>query len=399
MPQKKSVRFTVFPVHASADDGETSGADRTDSQSASAERESTTPIQGRETANGVDQVIDEPLDVIEDEVVLSEHSLDSNFANRESGAVEETDDTNDQGELSSHKLTFEEERDGVVIRTCIKKRNSDICRICHEVSGSELYTRVRDVPHQSMNEENVRSLICLPEDDTLGMEYNDVGPLESPCLCKGTIGMVHRSCLERWLTEARRYTCELCGFQYETVRVPRLSVFTSFYLWVCSPSGRGKMFLWELLQILVIAPLTVGSTYVTMLFIAEAIVSVNRCLSNTPRGQRLSNSRHCTWWRAASFAIQSLAPWGEGVAEPGSGLGAWIYVMAKPLRLLLSITSTTFLTFHMTATLLSLIDHFDAWCRWRQADSVVRLLETPPESRVRVIAEAPSIMDFDPILF
>jgi E3 ubiquitin-protein ligase MARCH6 len=39
-------------------------------------------------------------------------------------------------------------------------------------------------------------------------------PLFSPCLCTGSIGLVHQDCLEQWLEHSRKESCELCGAKY-----------------------------------------------------------------------------------------------------------------------------------------------------------------------------------------
>lgn len=36
-------------------------------------------------------------------------------------------------------------------------------------------------------------------------------PLLTPCHCRGTIGLVHKSCLETWLTVSRSDACDLCA--------------------------------------------------------------------------------------------------------------------------------------------------------------------------------------------
>ncbi|XP_061331617.1 E3 ubiquitin-protein ligase MARCHF3 isoform X2 [Pezoporus occidentalis] len=51
-----------------------------------------------------------------------------------------------------------------------------ICRICHEGSSQE--------------------------------------DLLSPCKCTGTLGTIHRSCLEHWLTSSNTSCCELCHFRF-----------------------------------------------------------------------------------------------------------------------------------------------------------------------------------------
>lgn len=58
-----------------------------------------------------------------------------------------------------------------------------ICRICHEGGGSE--------------------------------------GLLSPCYCTGTLGTVHQSCLERWLSSSNTSYCELCHTEFSVERRPR----------------------------------------------------------------------------------------------------------------------------------------------------------------------------------
>ncbi|KPP77838.1 E3 ubiquitin-protein ligase MARCH3-like [Scleropages formosus] len=45
--------------------------------------------------------------------------------------------------------------------------------------------------------------------------------LLSPCECTGTLGSVHRSCLERWLSASGTNFCELCHFQFSVQRKAR----------------------------------------------------------------------------------------------------------------------------------------------------------------------------------
>ncbi|OPJ62020.1 E3 ubiquitin-protein ligase MARCH3 isoform A [Patagioenas fasciata monilis] len=58
-----------------------------------------------------------------------------------------------------------------------------ICRICHEGSSQE--------------------------------------DLLSPCGCTGTLGTIHRSCLEHWLSSSNTSYCELCHFRFAVKRKPR----------------------------------------------------------------------------------------------------------------------------------------------------------------------------------
>ncbi|XP_031571165.1 E3 ubiquitin-protein ligase MARCH2-like [Actinia tenebrosa] len=58
------------------------------------------------------------------------------------------------------------------------------CRICHETGGKRGHQR-----------------------------------LIQPCLCSGTLGNVHRACIERWLTVTKTNKCTICEFQYKTKMV------------------------------------------------------------------------------------------------------------------------------------------------------------------------------------
>ncbi|XP_049790342.1 E3 ubiquitin-protein ligase MARCHF2-like [Schistocerca nitens] len=66
-------------------------------------------------------------------------------------------------------------------------------------------------------------------------------PLVSPCKCRGSMGMVHLSCLERWLSQHSRNYCELCLFEFPVTRIPRYSVARSLRLWFCHPRVRQSL--------------------------------------------------------------------------------------------------------------------------------------------------------------
>lgn len=63
--------------------------------------------------------------------------------------------------------------------------HSDVgmCRICHEGAGGET--------------------------------------LLSPCDCTGTLGKVHKSCLEKWLSSSNTSYCELCHTEFTIERRPQ----------------------------------------------------------------------------------------------------------------------------------------------------------------------------------
>ncbi|XP_032393313.1 E3 ubiquitin-protein ligase MARCH3 isoform X1 [Etheostoma spectabile] len=57
------------------------------------------------------------------------------------------------------------------------------------------------------------------------------GELLSPCECCGSLAMVHRTCLEHWLTASNSSHCELCHHQFALERLPK-----PFTEWLCAPS-------------------------------------------------------------------------------------------------------------------------------------------------------------------
>ncbi|XP_048418995.1 E3 ubiquitin-protein ligase MARCHF3 isoform X1 [Stegostoma tigrinum] len=52
-------------------------------------------------------------------------------------------------------------------------------------------------------------------------EPSDKESLLSPCECAGTLGTVHRSCLEQWLAASCSNHCEVCHFEFALERMPR----------------------------------------------------------------------------------------------------------------------------------------------------------------------------------
>ncbi|XP_062366195.1 E3 ubiquitin-protein ligase MARCHF2 isoform X3 [Cinclus cinclus] len=85
-------------------------------------------------------------------------------------------------------------KDGRLLSTVIKalgaQSDGPICRICHEGGNGE--------------------------------------GLLSPCDCTGTLGTVHKSCLEKWLSSSNTSYCELCHTEFVVERRPRPLTEVSF---------------------------------------------------------------------------------------------------------------------------------------------------------------------------
>ena len=43
---------------------------------------------------------------------------------------------------------------------------------------------------------------------------HDEGDLLSPCNCSGSVGLVHLTCLEKWLSTTGSQSCELCQYEF-----------------------------------------------------------------------------------------------------------------------------------------------------------------------------------------
>ncbi|KAL7301865.1 hypothetical protein TKK_0005469 [Trichogramma kaykai] len=128
--------------------------------------------------------------------------------------------------------------------------NADICRICH-------------MGHQAGTSTSSSSslLSSCVEARSSSSANLDLGHLVSACRCRGTVGLVHTKCLERWLTESGHQNCELCGYRYATVRVPKHGLLRSMIGWLKTFVATRQMLL-DSLYLLVSTPLAGFSAYV-----------------------------------------------------------------------------------------------------------------------------------------
>ncbi|XP_060830180.1 E3 ubiquitin-protein ligase MARCHF3-like [Bombus pascuorum] len=91
-------------------------------------------------------------------------------------------------------------------------------------------------------------------------------PITYPCKCKGTMGAIHLKCLEHWLEESNRNSCELCGHQFEIRRTPRYHVLHSILIWVCLNQQQHQLYVRslkaDLLRSIIITPMAIGCSYI-----------------------------------------------------------------------------------------------------------------------------------------
>eukprot|EP00794_Sanderia_malayensis_P020216 gene20217-22192_t len=64
--------------------------------------------------------------------------------------------------------------------------------------------------------------------------------LISPCKCSGSMGFFHVSCLEKWLAHSQSNKCEVCKFEYKTIRVSK--PITDWFHRGCRPMDRRYAF-------------------------------------------------------------------------------------------------------------------------------------------------------------
>ncbi|CAM9995794.1 E3 ubiquitin-protein ligase MARCHF3-like [Lethenteron reissneri] len=104
-------------------------------------------------------------------------------------------------------------------------------------------------------------------------EAGSAEELLSPCECMGTLGWVHRACLERWLAASNTSYCELCHFQFLVERTPQ-----PFSQWLRRPSPKQerRTLLSDTLCFLFISPLAGVSGWLCLRGAADHIESGSR---------------------------------------------------------------------------------------------------------------------------
>jgi len=111
-------------------------------------------------------------------------------------------------------------RDSSLLSQCSKNSTGLFCRICHDGEGEER--------------------------------------LISPCLCSGSVGLLHRSCIEKWLSSVNKDTCELCHQKFRVSRHSR-----PFSSWLLTPAvgDDQRNLMGDLVCFMLLTPLTTISAY------------------------------------------------------------------------------------------------------------------------------------------
>lgn len=80
------------------------------------------------------------------------------------------------------------------------------------------------------------------------------------------MGAIHLKCLERWLEESNKNSCELCGHEFRVERTPRHKIFRSVIIWLCLDHEEHEIYARsvkaDLLRFLFVTPVTIGCSYI-----------------------------------------------------------------------------------------------------------------------------------------
>lgn len=97
--------------------------------------------------------------------------------------------------------------------------------------------------------------------------------LLQPCDCSGTMGLIHRTCLEKWLSQCNKNQCEICNFNYDVNRKNR-----PYTQWLFRPitTKDSKNLLNDLLCFLILTPLAFISIWYCIGFAFTYTNDVNR---------------------------------------------------------------------------------------------------------------------------
>ena len=80
------------------------------------------------------------------------------------------------------------------------------------------------------------------------------------------MGAIHLKCLERWLEESNRNSCELCGYHFDVRRTPRYNILHSIIIWMCLNQQQHQLYVRslkaDLLRSIIITPMAIGCSYI-----------------------------------------------------------------------------------------------------------------------------------------
>ncbi|XP_076244004.1 uncharacterized protein LOC143185153 [Calliopsis andreniformis] len=85
--------------------------------------------------------------------------------------------------------------------------------------------------------------------------------LIDPCECSGTLGLIHTSCLEKWLTTSNTDRCEICKHRF-VIQKMKKPLSQSFCQWWTANSIHGAQGIAsDIICLMVLTPLCIAATY------------------------------------------------------------------------------------------------------------------------------------------
>ncbi|XP_015114833.1 E3 ubiquitin-protein ligase MARCH2 [Diachasma alloeum] len=106
------------------------------------------------------------------------------------------------------------------------------------------------------DKQSVRSIHCR-----ICHEDGNTEELIDPCECSGTVGLIHTSCLEKWLTTSNSTQCEICKYAFP-IKKKNKPLTQSIWQWWLSKNGYGPQGIGgDLVCLVVLTPLCVAATY------------------------------------------------------------------------------------------------------------------------------------------
>lgn len=178
-----------------------------------------------------------------------------------------------------------------------------------ERKGSFSITESNGLDSDSNTSDNdtVPCRICLSSDTTSHA-------MISPCLCKGSIANVHRSCLEQWLSQTGHNHCDLCSYEFYVYSTLKYTMLQSMAIWIKHPSNRA-FFIYDTAVFLFLNALTV--VVISMLIRNfNAVADMNKISENdAPAWFIVSGLAVITFWlviyclAVSLFVNSQVRPW------------------------------------------------------------------------------------------
>ncbi|KAK6639143.1 hypothetical protein RUM43_007413 [Polyplax serrata] len=225
-------------------------------------------------------------------------------------------------ESESYLLLNKPEAHALKSGHCMKE-DCSICKALTNVGESQssvvLPIPVKDDSNVSLG--ICRICHCNPE------TLPELGPLLSVCNCRGTVALVHMTCLERWLAESDSSSCELCRFQFTVERIPKHGPFESVFVWINEVADFNQL-LMDTIWFWLMTPLAAMAGYIFVRATSElmddnfptdapwlmAALMLNSCLTLVAYYGWVMNSvkKHVSswyrWWRTVDCIVKIQIP-------------------------------------------------------------------------------------------